>query len=150
VVIVSGAASYALYERFNGNGWTLVQNNASGVWSTAARGDGSYAYYVTACNAGGCGPASTIVTVTVTNIPPPPATVQRLNGFSGSRETLTIQWSASTGATRYEVHCRQTGQVWSVNAPTTKQLVETGPVGEIPLYAYEVRACNAVGCSAWH
>lgn len=147
---VSGAVSYALYERVNGGGWTLVQNNASGVWSTAGRGDGSYGYYVTACNAGGCGPGSAVVTVTVTNIPPPPATVQRVNGFSGSRETLTIQWSASTGATRYEVHCRQTGQVWSVNAPTTKQLVETGPVGEIPLYGYEVRACNAVGCSAWH
>jgi len=129
---------------------TPTTANVPGVWSTAGRGDGSYGYYVTACNAGGCGPGSAVVTVTVTYIPPPPATVEEINGFSGKRETLTIQWSASPGATRYEVHCRQTGAVWSVNAPTTKQLVETGPVGEIPLYAYEVRACNAVGCSAWH
>ncbi len=146
---VAGAASYALYEQINGGGWTLVQNNASGSWSTAGRGDGSYGYYVTACNAGGCGPNSGVATVVVTNIPPHPTNVRRVNGFSGSRETLTVYWDATPGATRYEVRCRQTGQVWYVNAPTTKQLVETGPVGEIPLYGYDVRACNAVGCSAW-
>lgn len=146
---VTGASSYPLYERVNGGGWTLVQNNAAGSWNTAGRGDGTYSYYVVACNAGGCGPNSAVVTVTVTNIPAPPNNVRDVGGFSGSRETVTMYWDASPGATSYEVYCNQTGQTWYVAAPKTSQLVETGPIGELPLYSYKVRACNAVGCSAW-
>jgi YD repeat-containing protein len=146
---VAGASSYPLYESVNGGGWTLVQNNVSGSWSTAGRGDGTYSYYVIACNAGGCGPGSAVVTVSVSNIPPPPNNVRAVGGFSGSRETVKVYWDATPGATSYQVYCNQTGQTWYVAAPTTSQLVETGPIGELPLYSYKVRACNAIGCSAW-
>ncbi|NID17237.1 RHS repeat domain-containing protein [Luteibacter yeojuensis] len=146
---VAGATRYALYERYNGGGWGLVQNTAAGSWPTSNRPDGSYNYYVNACNAGGCGPNSAVVTVTVTNVPPAPTNVHAVDAFSGSHETLTITWNATPGATYHEVLRNNTTTTWHVNMPTLKQLVETGPIGEIILYGYQVRACNAYGCSAW-
>ncbi|MGF6710346.1 YD repeat-containing protein [Luteibacter sp. W1I16] len=146
---VAGAASYALYERVNGGNWGLVQNNAAGSWSTAGRGNGTYAYVVAACNTGGCGPNSAVATVSVNNVPSAPSNVHAIDSFSGNREIYTITWSATPGATYHEVLRNNTTTMWHVNAPTTSQLVETGPIGEIILYGYQVRACNAVGCSAW-
>jgi YD repeat-containing protein len=146
---VAGATRYALYQRYNGGAWGLVQNTAAGSWPTSNRPDGSYGYYVNACNAGGCGPNSAVVTVTVTNVPPSPTNVHAVDAFSGSHETLTITWNATPGATYHEVHRNNTTTTWHVNMPTLKQLVETGPIGEIILYGYQVRACNAYGCSAW-
>ncbi|TCV92075.1 YD repeat-containing protein [Luteibacter rhizovicinus] len=145
---VSGATNYPLYESINGGGWTLVQQTGATSWSTSGKGNGTYSYYAQACNAGGCGPGSTSATVTVSLIPPPPTNVFAIDAFPNPKtETLTVTWTASPGATRYEVHCYTNGQLW--NTTTTSQLVERGPTGEIPLMGYEVRACNAVGCSAW-
>lgn len=121
----------------------------AGSWATSGRGDGTYAYVVAACNAGGCGPNSAAATVSVNNVPPTPTNVHAIDSFSGKREILTITWNATPGATYYQVLRNNTTTMWQVNAPTTLQLVESGPIGEIILYGYQVRACNAVGCSAW-
>ncbi len=147
---VAGATYYNLQEQVNGGGWSTVQSNGAGNWSASGKGNGTYGYHVQACNAGGCGPWSGAVNVSVTLIPPPPTNVQAIDGFPNSKtETLTIQWAASPGATSYDIFDATTGVVKISGLTGTSSIVESGSTGSIPMDTYEVRACNAVGCSAW-
>ena len=146
---VGGAASYTLMEQVNGGGWTTVQANGSTSWSTSGKGNGTYGYMVQACNAGGCGPWSGVGSVNVALVPPMPTNVQAIDSFPNPRsERLTIKWSASPGATSYQVMRINTGEILPAGTATSL-IVENGAIGEIPLNGYQVRACNAVGCSDW-
>lgn len=147
---VAGATSYLLSESANGGGWTVVQSSGSGSWSTSGRGDGSYTYVVAACNVAGCGPNSSAVTVSAASIPPVPANPRYTKTYPNRKfENLIFLWDASPGATRYEVRGLDTPDAWTILPPTTSVNVLLSPFGETPPYRYQVRACNAVGCSAW-
>ncbi|WNL47040.1 chitinase N-terminal domain-containing protein [Dyella sp. BiH032] len=146
---VGGAASYTLVEQANGGGWMTVQANGNTSWSTSGKGNGTYGYMVQACNAGGCGPWSGVGSISVALVPPMPTNVQAIDSFpSPKSERLTIKWNASPGATSYQVMRINTGEILQAGTATSL-VVENGAVGEIPLYGYQVRACNAVGCSEW-
>lgn len=145
---VAGASSYNLMESANGGPLTTVQNDGNGSWSTSGRGNGGYIYQVQACNAGGCGPFSGQVGVTVALIPSTPSDYRMDDTVTGKREMITISWSASAGATRYEILVVQFNNI--INAGTAlKDVVESGPSPYEMKYTYRVRACNDQGCSAW-
>ena len=146
---VGGATRYTLQEQANGGGWSTVQDNAAGSWSTAGRGNGTYGYRVQACNASGCGPWSGTASIVVALIPGPPTNVRQVEQFPNpKRQTMTVSWNAVALATRYEILDATTVQpFWS--GTVLSVLVETGAAGAIPEHAYSVRACNANGCSAW-
>lgn len=147
---VAGATSYYLSENVNGAGWAAAQINANTSWSTNNRGDGSYSYVVAACNAGGCGPNSAVVTIGAAMIPPAPTNIRYIESFPNRKiENRTFAWDASPGATRYEVIGVKTGEFITVLPPATSVVVESGPTGELQKNIYEVRACNANGCSAY-
>lgn len=140
---VGGATSYNLIESVNGGGWTGVQNSGATSWSTSGRGDGTYVYQVQACNGGGCGPYSGQAVVTVSNIPPAPPGPTFTNTYHGTKVTVQVKWVAQPYATRYELL-------------ENNQLVYNGPdlsysslQEETVSITYMVRACNAVGCSAY-
>lgn len=140
---VGGATSYNLIESVNGGGWTGVQNNGATNWSTSGRGDGTYVYQVQACNGGGCGPYSGQAVVTVSNIPPAPPGPTFTNTYHGTKVTVLVKWVAQPYATRYELL-------------ENNQLVYNGPDlsfsslhDKTVSITYMVRACNAVGCSAY-
>jgi hypothetical protein len=141
---VGGATSYNLIESVNGGAWTGVQNNGATSWSTSGRGDGTYVYQVQACNGGGCGPYSGQAVVTVSNIPPAPPGPTFTTTYHGpTKPTVLVKWVAQPYATRYELL-------------ENNQLVYSGPnLSSSSLQApgvtltYMVRACNAVGCSAY-
>ncbi|MDF3983654.1 hypothetical protein P3W23_16785 [Luteibacter sp. PPL554] len=145
---VAGTASYNLMESANGGAWTTVQNNGAVGWSTSGRGNGTYVYQVQACNAGGCGPFSGQVTVTVALTPPLPGNIRMADTISGKRELFTISWSASSGATRYEILRVQTNTTLNPGT-STSYVVESGFSPYLLQYTYRLRACNAQGCSAW-
>lgn len=146
---VGGATSYTLMEQVNGGGWTTVQANGSTSWATSGKGNGTYGYMAQACNAGGCGRWSDVGSVNVSLVPPVPTNVHAIDSFPNPRsERLTIKWDASPGATRYEVQRINTGEILAAGTALSL-IVESGAAGEIPLNGYQVRACNAVGCSGW-
>jgi YD repeat-containing protein len=145
---VAGATSYNLMESANGGALTTVQNDGNGSWSTSGRGDGTYVYQVQGCNAGGCGPFSGQIAVTVSLIPATPSQPSVTQTNPDYKPVVHVTWTAVAGATRYEVlEQPDSGAASTVYSGTNLTW------GELKYYSgalnYSVRACNDVGCSAY-
>ncbi|WP_369926225.1 hypothetical protein [Xanthomonas sp. NCPPB 2632] len=141
---VSDATSYNLGESVNGSGFQRVQWNASTSWSTSGRGNGTYAYQVQGCNDLSCGPWSNVTTVTVSLVPSaPPAPTLTTTYHGPTKPTVLVKWTAQSSATRYELMENNT-QVYNGSALSYSSLQQPGVT-----LTYKVRACNAVGCSAY-
>lgn len=147
---VNNAAYYTLQEQPAGGSWVTVQPPPGGAtsWSTTGRGNGTYSYQVQACNSVGCGPWSSATGIVVSLPPLLPANAQINEKLSGKADVYTASWSASSTATRYEVVRIQTGATIYSGTSLSVQL-ESGLDPYDLKYSYEVRACNAVGCSTW-
>ncbi|PTR32894.1 YD repeat-containing protein [Luteibacter sp. OK325] len=145
---VAGATGYNLGVSVNGGGLQGVQYNGATSWSTSGMGNASYAYQVQACNAGGCGPWSGVTTVNVTLLPLVPAQPRISQTGSSAKPVVIVTWSATAYAARYEVlKTNQYGYAETIyNGPDLTMRGLTLYTGS--LY-YSVRACNAVGCSAY-
>ncbi len=139
----SGATFYNLFENKNGAGWVLAQNAAAQSWSTSGKADATYYYIVQACNASGCSNNSNQIAVTVANIPAVPPQPQATVTLSASQRVVKVTWVAQTYATSYEL-MENTIVVWS----GPELLYSSRQPQGVPV-TYKVRACNAVGCSAW-
>lgn len=142
---VSGATSYTLQEQINGGGWSTVQANGAGSWSTSGRGNGTYGYRVQACNVGGCGPWSATANTTVLLPPPTPASISVPATSNGP---IAISWAASATATIYGLDQSVNGGAWAqVYANSTTSTTVT--VGASGSYSYRAYACNASGCNGY-
>lgn len=146
---VAGAASYTMQEQTNGGAFGTIANNGSGALGICGKSNGSYGYRVQACNVGGCGPWSGTATITVALLPavPPNLNVVLLTPLYKGRYTVT--WSAVALATRYEVQYKTPTDGWQLGytgTATTYSGILISTNGQVQ---FEVRACNAVGCSAW-
>ncbi len=150
----TGATSYEVYSDTNSGGSFSSKvgtvNSGTTHTDTATRG-ATYYYKVKACNAAGC--SSLSVASAGVNLP---GAVSKPNAPSkptvakASAATITVSWSAATGATTYEVY-RDTSsggsfssKVGTVNSGTTY----TDTVSQGSTYYYKVKACNVAGCSA--
>ncbi|MEZ2416348.1 hypothetical protein [Luteibacter sp. RCC_6_2] len=144
---VGGATSYTLTESVNGAGATVVQSANATAWSTSGRGNGTYVYQVQGCNTAGCGPMSGAVSVTVALVPAAPQPL--LNETSnGKIARYAVEWTAVSGATRYEAIRSDTHA--SVYSGTGLTFVLVSQSEQLPLnYDALVRACNDTGCSAY-
>ncbi|UPG95257.1 hypothetical protein [Luteibacter aegosomatissinici] len=142
------AASYNLVESANGGGWTGIQNNAAQSWSIGDRPDGTYAYMVQACNATACTGWSNQVAITVAHIPAVPTNIGMNHAQKGKLETYTLQWAAEAYATSYQIIRYPAGVTVYSGSGTTFQ-VESGFEPYDLKYTYAIRACSAVGCSAY-
>ncbi|URX62469.1 hypothetical protein KR767_20950 [Luteibacter anthropi] len=145
---VGGATAYNLVESANGGGWQQVLFAAAGNWSTSGRPEGSYVYQVQACNSSGCGPWSGQVAVVVALPPATPTDVRLVDRDVKARRIFTLYWSASPGATRYEIS-RYPGGTIVYSGTGLSSVVESGISPYEQVYLYSVRACNDRGCSAW-
>lgn len=146
---VAGATSYTLIESVNGGGATVVQAANATSWGTSGRGNGTYVYQVQACNAGGCGPFSGGVSVTVSLIPAVPANVFLNMTGNGKIAKYTVSWSAVPGATWYEMVRSDTMQQLYSGTALSAVLASNVRLQDGISYTGMVRACNASGCSAW-
>jgi hypothetical protein len=146
---VAGATVYSLNESTNGAAWTNVQANASGAWSVCGKPNGTYSYYVQACNAGGCGPISNVATVTVALIPSTPSSVFLTQSGTANRQVFRLSWAASSLATSYSVKRSDTGAIiYSGTALTAVVASNVPPPFDIG-FSTLVQACNAAGCAVW-
>jgi YD repeat-containing protein len=148
---VSGAATYIVSEQQNGGAWNTVQNTAQLSFSRSGMGNGTYNYQVKASNAGGIGPASSVASVVVSLPPPQPANVGITYTYVNTKkETRTMTWNLAATATSYQILDTNTGQtVYNSTSTATSYVVESAVPGNLPYHGYQIRACNAVGCSAW-
>ena len=137
------AGTYAVVDSVAGS-VTAYQNTIGLTPAT------QYFYRIQACNAVGCSGYSTEASATTTQVPPGTPTSLVATAFSSSQINLT--WAASTGTVvSYRIE-RKTGagafaQIDTVPGSTTSY----SSLGLTPatLYDYQVRACNAGGCSAY-
>jgi hypothetical protein len=114
-------------------------------WNASGHGNGTYGYHVQACNAGGCGPWSTVASTTVLLPPPTPASISVPATSNGP---ITISWAASATATSYGLDQSVNGGAWAqiyANSATSTSLTASTSGS----YSYRAYACNASGCSGY-
>ncbi|MET4677168.1 MULTISPECIES: hypothetical protein [unclassified Luteibacter] len=141
---MNGAVSYNLIESANGGSIQQVQFNSSTSWSTSGRGNGNYSYQVQACSTLSCSPFSNATTVTVSLVPSAPAAPTFTTTYHGpTKPTVLVKWTAQSSATRYELMENNT-LVYNDSGLSYSSLQQPGVT-----LTYKVRACNAVGCSAY-
>jgi fibronectin type 3 domain-containing protein len=105
----------------------------------------------------GCDP-STSCTVTMTGPRPITATFELAPpGAPGvptfgtpSATTVTVSWTAATGADRYELERSVDGSTWSSSFPVTGTTYDDASLSPATAYHYRVRALNAAGTAGPH
>ncbi|WP_434212831.1 RHS repeat protein [[Pseudomonas] boreopolis] len=146
---VAMTVSYRLEQSANGGSWGLIQDDGSTMRNLSGIGQGSYAYRVQGCNAAGCSGYSNTGTIVVT---PPPATpsitssikYQWLEGRN-TKIRCAVQWTASAGATSYDLAVAGNGLVQYSGPLTSISAAGSGYCAP----SHVVRACNASGCSVY-
>lgn len=143
---VTHATRYRIEEQAGIGAWTVVHDAAALSVALSGRAAGEYGYRARACNVSGCSAYSIAQPMTV--IHPSsvaPAITAPSTNHTGS---FTVSWSAVDGSTRYEPQARVGTGTWTNLATLTgTSLAVTGKgTGS---HGYQVRACNAAGCSPW-
>ena len=144
---VSTATSYTLQESVNGGSWTTAYSGSAQSKAISGKGNGTYAYRVEACNAGGCSAWSGSKSTVVTH---PPASAPSLSvPATSSTGSYTVSWGSVSTATSYTLQeSSNGGSSWSTaytGSGTSKALSGRGD----GTYTYRVEACNAGGCGPW-
>ena len=143
---VGGALRYELQEQFEGGAWSVIHNGAEAGVGVGGKITGLWSYQVRACNDAGCADWSAPASVSVTR---PPTSAPTLALPTGSTTgTYGISWSEVAHATGYELQERVGAGEWAglYEGPAAAHLVADRATGT---WGYQVRACNAAGCSGW-
>lgn len=124
----SGLTGYTVYQSTTGAGpFTASATGALNALSTGATVTGltpntTYTFYVVALITGGASVPSTTVATTL-----PPAPPAMLAPTAGATPTINVNWTASTGATGYNIYRSTTGAAGS--------FVLVGSVGALTTFA---------------
>lgn len=135
---------YTLYE----NGTGIYTGNAQALSaSIGGRSDGTYTYKVQACSVTGCGPFTPNFTVTVLHVPGPPAWIR---APSETGPSYTVSWASATGSIdHYDLGESYNGGAWTTTSPSASTTSAAYANKAYGSYFYQVRACNASGCSPY-
>lgn len=142
---VASASTYVLQESVNGGGWASIYSGGLLAANIGGRSTGSYGYRISACNAAGCGPASTVTQVSV--VLPPTGTPTLSLTSPGSNGSYTVTWTSVAAATTYSLEESTGGGAWT-NILNGAQTSLAFPAKPPNTYAYRVTACNLGGCGA--
>jgi fibronectin type 3 domain-containing protein len=138
----AGAISYSIYRKATGDQtYKLVNSTSTTTFTDTTVANGTvYSYVLTASN-GSCSSAnSTEAQVTPACVPPSPPT--GVTATPGDGE-IALTWTASTGATSYQVsrNTTGTGSFTPIATPTTTNYLDK-PVTNGAAYYYVVGASN--------
>jgi len=144
--------AYELYEATNSSfsGETRVYNGTALSSSLTGRASGTYYYRARACFDTTCSAyrtGSNAVTVTIASgVPAAPSSIS--GPAMNVTGNFTVSWSASTGATRYELWQSVFGGAFTkvYDGPSTSKVFSNKPNGE---YDYKAKACSVAGCSGF-
>ena len=148
------------------DGFRVERSVGGGDWSRVtttgpnetAYSDGSvspeteYSYRVQACNLGGCSDFSSVATATTPVAPTPPVAVSNLTAEPLSSSSVRLNWTDNSDNEEwFEIRWRRVNQGggWDYadpQGPNTTEYTATG-LQRRRDYEFQVRACNAVGCS---
>jgi fibronectin type 3 domain-containing protein len=145
----SGATSYNVKRSTTSGGpyTTIASPTTTSYTDTGLTNGTTYFYVVSAVNAAGQSANSSQVSATPQLAVPPPVPTN-LVATAGNAQ-VGLSWSASSGATSYNVQRSTTsgGPYTSIGTPTTTSYTDTG-VTNGTTYYYVVAAVNAAGQSA--
>lgn len=141
--------SWTFEENINSGGYNAITDPTSGATSKAFSGKaaGTYMYRIRWWNAGDNAwePIAGPVSVTVQ---PPDLPTGLTSPATDDDGSFTVDWANATGATDYDL-----GEKFNTDAWTTISNITTSTKSRSGLadgsWKYRVRACSAVGCSAW-
>lgn len=147
---VATATSYTLQKNVNGGVWTTLYTGAGSSYALSGQTDGAIGFRVQGCNVAGCGPWSATATTQVEVTPATPS----LSGYNEIDDSLKppyinwyINWTASPGATRYDVQIQNGTYAPGVINVGNVTHYETEGRGSRTFW---VRACKSTSnCSAW-
>jgi YD repeat-containing protein len=143
------AAAYAtLYrlEHTSNGAWSEVYAGAATSTTINEGASGGWYYRIRACNANGC---SGYTTSGVVSVLLPPTTPPTLNGGGTSNNgAYGLNWSASPGATSYNLIENVNGAGWTSIQNNGAQSWSTSGRGNATYY-YMVQGCNASACTNW-
>lgn len=116
--------------------------------------DGTYTFHVRAKDGGGNVSPEATHTFTVAKPPAPPPTPPGASAVVVASRVVRVGWTDVAGETRYELQrCLQSGRVctYATIAPSlpADTVSHDDAVVAGGTYFYGVRACNALGCSAY-
>ena len=143
---VATATRFELVERLGVGAWEQIHNTAATSKALSGKTTGSWSYQVRACNDAGCSAYSPIETVAVTRPPTPaPTLTVPATNITGA---YVVSWSEVMHAATYELQERLNSGSWSTlqSSPATSWALSGKTSGS---WSYQVRACNASGCSGW-
>jgi YD repeat-containing protein len=139
------ATIYRLEHTYTG-GWTEVYAGAATSTTVSEGVSAGWYYRVRACNANGCSGYTTSAPVSVLL---PPTTPPTLNGGGTSTNgAYGLNWSASPGATSYNLIENVNGAGWTSVQNNGAQSWSTAGRGN-GTYYYMVQGCNASACTNW-
>ncbi|WP_444884100.1 fibronectin type III domain-containing protein [Microbulbifer sp. PSTR4-B] len=144
---VTHASKYELYRSLNGGSWNRVYSSSGTSFPESSRSNGNYQYRVRACVSNICSGYKTGGTMKVEHTPSVPSSIS-VPSYTPS-SSANLSWSASSGATRYELQQRKDNGSWSGNVysgSATSRTVSSLSHGSN--YRYRVRACNTT-CSGY-
>ena len=143
----AGALSYSISRKSTSDPtYRLVNSTSTTTFTDTSVANGTvYSYVVTASNGSCSSSNSTEVQVTPACVPPAPPTGVTATPADGQ---ITLAWTASTGATSYQVsrNTTGTGTFTPIATPTTTNYLDQ-PVTDGAAYYYVVAASNG-SCSS--
>ena len=144
---VTGATGYIVYGGTSSSSLSQLGTAATTTYShTGLTAGTAYYYTVAATNAGGTSEQSAIVSATVKAAPP--VTPTGVTATAASSTSITVTWTAVTGATSYIIYGGTSSSSLSqVGTATMTSFTHIGLTASTTYY-YAVAASNASGTSA--
>ena len=149
-----GAASgsittYDLNKRVNGGSWTSDYDGLNLSNAYTGLSAGTYEYQVRACKTTGSYTSCSAYVQTGVATVATPAVPGALDApGSDNNGAYAVTWGSVTGAATYELQRRVNSGSWSTVQNTSATSASESGLGD-GTYDYRVRACSAVGCSAY-
>lgn len=141
---------------FTWGDWLLIITlpaNSSSYRDPAASQTRPVQYRIRTCNIAGCSAWVTSLALTVQQ---PPAAPSGMVASAASSSPVDLLWSDnSNNETQFELQQRvRTGKTWGAWVfrsflPANQTFASDFASTAATTYTYRIRACNAVGCSAW-
>jgi subtilisin family serine protease len=140
----SGATSYDVQIRPQGGTWSTYNVTSTSYNATGLNSSTTYEAQVRAKNSAGSSNYSSAISLTTLDAVPSVPT--GLSSTSITTNSATLSWSASSGATSYDVQLRPQGGSWNTYNVTTNSY-NASNLASNTIYEWQVRAKNSTGAS---